>query len=131
MLKGHCCCGFVRYEVQGAPIHSSCCHCSVCRRASGAPLVAWFTVAPSAFRLTAGELASFRSSEHATRTFCARCGTPITFHSTRYPDEIDVTTGSLEDPEQIRPDAHVYVASGLRWVKLADGLPAHPDKRPA
>ena len=76
------------------------------------------------------ELASFKSSEHATRTFCARCGTPITFQSTHYPNEIDITTGSLDDPEQIRPDAHTYVASGLTWVRMADGLPAYPDKRP-
>jgi hypothetical protein len=47
-----------------------------------------------------------------------------------YPDEIDITTGSLDDPEQVRPDAHTYVASGLTWVRMADGLPAYPDKRP-
>ena len=130
MLKGHCCCGLVRYEVEGVPDHSSCCHCSICRRASAAPFVGWFTVPPAAFRLVSGQLASFKSSEHATRTFCARCGTPITFQSTHYPNEIDITTGSLDDPEQIRPDAHTYVASGLTWVRMADGLPAYPDKRP-
>jgi hypothetical protein len=90
----------------------------------------WFTVPPAAFRLVSGQLAGFKSSEHATRTFCARCGTPITFQSTHYPDEIDITTGSLDDPEQVRPDAHTYVASGLTWVRMANGLPAYPDKRP-
>jgi hypothetical protein len=130
MLKGHCCCGSVRYQVDGTPPHSSCCHCSICRRASAAPLVAWFTVSPAAFKLISGELRHFKSSEHATRTFCGACGTPITFQSTRYPDEIDVTTGSLDDPEQVLPKAHTYVASGLGWVKMADGLPAYPDKRP-
>ena len=49
---------------------------------------------------------------------------------THYPDEIDITTGSLDDPEQVPPNAHTYVASGLRWVKMADGLPVYPDKRP-
>jgi len=130
MLTGRCCCGAVRYEVTGEPRHSSCCHCSICQRASAAPFVAWFTVAPAEFRLTSGELASFKSSEHATRSFCARCGTPIIFQSTLYPDEIYITTGSLDDPEQVPPKAHTFLASGLNWVKLADGLPAYPDKRP-
>ncbi len=130
MLKGHCCCGAVRYEVTGEPDHSSCCHCSICRRASAAPFVGWFTVRPSEFRVVSGRLASFKSSEHATRGFCVACGTPVTFQSTQYPDEIDITTGSLDDPEQVPPDAHIYRASGLEWVKIADGLPVYPDKRP-
>ncbi|MGE0579693.1 GFA family protein [Reyranella sp.] len=130
MLKGRCCCGAVRYEVDGTPRHSTGCHCSICRRTSAAPFVAWFTVEPASFRLVAGELTRFRSSAHATRTFCTRCGTPITFQSAHYPDEIDITTGSLDDPEQVPPKAHTYAASALSWVKLADGLPVYPDKRP-
>ena len=129
MLKGHCCCGAVRYEVDGAPRHSGYCHCSICRRSSAAPVVTWFTVRPSEFRVVSGRLASFKSSEHATRSFCPECGTPITFQSVRYPDEIDITTCSLDDPEQMQPDVHIYRASGLSWVKVADGLPVYPESR--
>lgn len=43
-LEGGCLCGAVRYRVTGKPYHVTHCHCSMCRRASGAPLVTWFSV---------------------------------------------------------------------------------------
>lgn len=130
MLKGGCFCGTVRYEAEGEPWHATACHCSICRRTSAAPFVAWFTVKPDAFRIVAGQPARFRSSDHATRTFCPSCGTPLTFQSESYPDEIDVTTCSLDDPERVPPQSHTWRASGLSWVKSADGLPIYPEKRP-
>jgi hypothetical protein len=41
------------------------CHCTICRRTSGAPFVTWFTVAETAFRITSGKPASFRSSDYS------------------------------------------------------------------
>jgi len=99
----------VRYVVDGAPFHETNCHCSICRRASGAPFVAWFTVASDAFQVVAGEVASFSSSGHGERSFCPRCGTPLTFSSRHFSEEIDIT-----------------VASYLRAVTPAD-LPGYAD----
>ena len=130
MLKGGCFCGAVRYEAEGEPWHQTVCHCSICRRTSGAPIVAWFTVKTGDFRIVAGEPARFRSSGAATRTFCGACGTALTFQSYDHADEIDVTTCSLDDPERVPPKSHTWRASGLSWVKSADGLPAYPEKRP-
>lgn len=131
MLAGRCFCGAVRYECTAAPTLSTACHCSICQRTSGAPFVAWFTVPADSFRLVSGEPKDFRSSGHATRTFCGACGTPLTFRSSRHPDEIDVTTCSLEDPEETPPADHTFISSRLSWVKLADGLAAYPEARPA
>ena len=119
----------MRYEAGGTPCHETLCHCSACRRASGAPCVAWFTVPRAAWRLTSGRTASFRSSTHATRSFCPRCGTPVTFASDRFPDEIDVTTGSLDDPEALPPRDHTHAAAKLCWIEPADGLPRFPGAR--
>jgi hypothetical protein len=82
-MSGGCYCGYVRYATDGTPSDETSCHCSVCRRVSGAPFVAWFTVPVAALRFTAGEPVLFRSSEHGTRSFCPRCGTPLTFQSSR------------------------------------------------
>jgi hypothetical protein len=129
MLEGGCFCGSVRYRVSGAPAHETFCHCTICRRASGAPCVAWFTVPAGAFAVVAGAPASFASSEHATRTFCPRCGTPLTFRSSRSPDEIDVTIGSLDDPERVPPRDHTHASSRLSWVRLGDDLPSFSGAR--
>jgi hypothetical protein len=129
MLTGGCYCGQIRYEVSGRPFDESICHCSICRRTTGAPMVGWLTVRPDEFRLATGALAQFRSTEHAVRGFCPTCGTQITFRDERL-EEIDVTTASLDDPNAVPPTEHIWAANRLGWVKLADGLPQHPGARP-
>ena len=129
MLRGGCCCGQIRYETTGTPYHESNCHCSICRRTTGAPFVTWFTVPRSQFRLLSGEPTRFRSSPKATRSFCAQCGTQLTFEHEHYSNEIDVTTCSLEDPASLPPKSHIHTSSKLGWIKLADRLPEHPESR--
>ena len=53
---------------------------------------------------------------------------PLTFERDEYPDEIDVTTASLDDPEAMPPRDQTHTKTRLRWVCLADGLPTYPDR---
>lgn len=130
MLTGGCFCGDVRYEAGGTPIQRTLCHCTMCRGTSGAPCVAWFSVPRAQFRFVQGEPTRFASSPRATRCFCPRCGSQLTFASDGHADEIDVTTCTLDDPEALAPEDHTFVRSRLGWVKLADGLPEYPQSRP-
>jgi hypothetical protein len=127
---GHCFCGFIRFEIQGPLFQETICHCSMCRRVSGAPLVAWATAARASFRVVAGTPTTFRSSDRVTRSFCPRCGTPLTFQSEDLPAEIDVTICSLDDPASVAPRDHTHASSRLPWIRLADDLPAFPETRP-
>ena len=129
MLEGGCLCGFVRYRAQGIPFHETSCHCSICRRTSGAPFVAWFSVPSADFAFTAGQPTRLRSSDHGTRSFCPRCGTPLTFESSRAPGELDVTTCSLDEPERVPPRDHTWTGAQLRWVEIADSRPRYREAR--
>lgn len=129
MLTGGCFCGRLRYQVEGAPFNQTNCHCSICRRTTGAPFVAWFSVARSRFRMT-GEPSRYRSSGRGTRSFCPECGTQITFELEGAGDEIDVTTCSLDEPDHAAPIDHTHAGRRLAWVKLADGLPEFRESRP-
>jgi hypothetical protein len=131
MYLGGCFCGRIRYEVTGTPFHETNCHCAICRRTTGAPFVTWFSVRPSEFRLVTGDPARFRSSGKATRSFCSHCGTQLTFQSDDHPDEIDVTTGSLDHPETLPPRDHTYTSSKLPWIRISDGLAQYAHARPA
>jgi hypothetical protein len=124
MLTGGCLCGAVRYEARGEPFAGGVCHCVTCRRASGAPMVAWFSQKLADFTLT-GLLTTYRSSEHATRRFCPACGSQVLFDDDRYPDEIDVSISTLDDPNAVAPEFHIWVRSKLAWIKPADGLPQY------
>lgn len=130
MLTGGCYCGAVRFEADGAPFDETNCHCSICRRTTGAPYVAWFTVPLDRFRLVQGRPTRFRSTAKGTRTFCPTCGTQLTFENADAPGAIDVTTCSLDDPERVPPKDHTRTSSKLPWVEIADDLPRHPEGRP-
>jgi hypothetical protein len=128
VTQGGCFCGFIRYEAAGTGFSATNCHCSICRRTSGAPFVAWVSFARDGFRFVAGQPTSFRSSDHGTRTFCPRCGTPLTFASDRAPQEVDVTTSSLDHPALFAPEDHTWTSAKLPWVATRD-LPSFPEGR--
>lgn len=128
MLTGGCFCGAIRYEAHGKPFHETNCHCSVCRRTTGAPFVTWFSVPAVDFRFVRGNPVRFPSSEQGVRSFCAVCGTQLTFEHACFADEIDVTTCSLDDPNALPPLDHTRVSSRLRWI-ARDHLPEHQEAR--
>jgi hypothetical protein len=130
-LDGGCLCGAVRYEASGAAVGITHCHCRTCRRASGAPLVTWAGFDSDKFKFTQGRPATYSSSENVVRTFCDRCGTALTYQRIDLPDSIDVTLGSLDDPEQLTPQDHTWTESRISWIRLSDDLPAYPRERKA
>ncbi|HEX9172163.1 MAG TPA: GFA family protein [Telluria sp.] len=123
MLTGGCYCGAIRYRVTGPISAPTVCHCELCRRTTGAPCVAWFSVPSGDFVLLSGTPTRFRSSIHATRTFCPACGTGLTFVDDATPGETDITTCSLDEPGKVPPQDHTFTSSKLAWLKLDDGLP--------
>ena len=129
MMHGGCFCGAIRYEANAPSFHETNCHCSICRRTSGAPFVAWFSVPKASFRLLTGKPTRFRSSAQGTRSFCSSCGTPLTCELDEFPDEIDVTLCSLDHAEALAPKDHTRTSSQLPWIKLADGLPSYHESR--
>jgi hypothetical protein len=89
--------------------------------------VAWGTFQWSGFSVTRGSLAVHRSSERVERSFCAICGTALTYRHGARPDHIDVTLVSLDDPALTAPEAHIWTSHKLPWVTLNDGLPQFPE----
>ena len=118
LITGGCYCGAVRFEATQAPIYQANCHCSNCRRAAGAQSVAWITVSRGCFQFTGGTPKRFRTDTGAWRTFCDVCGTSLTYERDTRPDEIDITTGSLDHPESFPPTKDVFAEERLSWVPL-------------
>jgi ribosomal protein S18 acetylase RimI-like enzyme len=128
---GGCLCGAIRYRAAAPPLEVVHCHCSLCRRQSGAPFVTWATFPAAAFAVTAGQPAEVRATPRAVRTFCAACGSPLTFREPARPRSIDVTVGSADRPEALPPAHHIWTASALPWLRLDDDLARHPAENPA
>ena len=124
-IEGGCRCGAVRYRAEGRPLWVSHCHCTDCRRSSGAPLSTFVGVRAGAFTFVAGAPASYESSPSVVRAFCGACGTPLTYEAAVYPGEVHIMAGTLDAPEAIAPERHVYVRERLPWMATTDDLPRH------
>ena len=127
-FKGECLCGKVGFEVTPPTRWCLHCHCTLCRRAHGAPFVTWFGIGKDQLRVFRGEGAvRWRdSSEHGRRAFCDVCGTQLFFESTRWPGQIDIVRALVDGPIDREPSAHVHMSKKVDWLEIKDGLPRFP-----
>jgi hypothetical protein len=117
-ISGGCYCGAIRYLAKQKPIYQANCHCANCRKAAGAQAVAWITVRRGSFAFEKRKPARYLTETGASRTFCANCGTSLTYENKKRPGEIDITTGSLDQPEDFPPNRDVSPEEKLSWVNL-------------
>jgi hypothetical protein len=120
-LHGHCFCGAVTFAASGEPFQVSWCHCRDCRRQTGAPAVVWAGFRSDQLTIS-GTPKRRQSSPHITRSFCAECGTPMTYEDDRLEGEIYLHAGLFDEADRLVPDRHAYVTSKLFWLHLEDGL---------
>jgi len=122
MIEGGCFCGAVRYRMTGSPQSSAICHCESCRRASGAPTVAWVTVDREKFEILKGTPAAYLSSPGVVRRFCGRCGSALTYENTNHSGTIDITTITLDHPSGFPPTSEVWLEDRVPWQPMGAGL---------
>lgn len=128
--EGGCLCGAVRYRIGGAPHHVGHCHCSMCRRGTGAVAVTWLYAPVRQFVLVRGAPRVYRSSAEAERHFCGACGSSLFFRSEAEPEMIDIAVATLDDPEAWPANHHNYAADRLGWLTLDPELPAYEGDTP-
>jgi hypothetical protein len=129
-LEGGCLCGAVRYRLASAPFDAGYCHCGLCRRSAGAPVLAFAMVPFEHFEMTGGAPRRRRSSGFGERWFCADCGTQLAMHVDHQPDTIDFTIASLDRPAAVMPSFHIFFESRIGWFDTADDFDRHAQFRP-
>ena len=131
-LTGGCMCGAVRFELQSAPYDAGWCNCRTCQLNSGSPAMAFASVRRDDWAVTRGEssLQTVRTSSFGERTFCGDCGTPLHVHVKHQPDRVDFSIVTLDDPNAIQPQWHIFWSSRVPWFDPGDGLPKYDRFRP-
>ncbi|WP_336964363.1 GFA family protein [Sphingobium aquiterrae] len=128
-LEGGCACGEVRYRVDAAPILVNNCHCTLCQRQSGGDSAVNAFVETEHVLLLSGRLTEHDvptgSGKRQTIMRCATCGTAVWSHYPRMGRfGAGLRVGTLDDPSALRPDAAIFVADRMPWVRLPEGIPA-------
>ena len=122
-VTGGCLCGAIRYESTKPPNLVGFCHCRMCQQSGGNLFIVFADFSDEYFRITRGEPRYYRSSEVATRGFCRKCGTPISF---QYDGSAGpaIMVGTLDHPEDWPPTwEHSGVESKVPWFEISDDLP--------
>jgi hypothetical protein len=129
--SGACLCGAVRFQIDGPFERFFLCHCSRCRKGTGSAHGANLFSTAASIRWLSGEdqVRTYRVPESRhERAFCVTCGGAVP--SLQMGGALLVTpAGSLDTGIDIRPDAHLCVASRADWddrledVARLDGLP--------
>lgn len=134
--NGSCLCEKIRFEFDDPVKFVAHCHCSICRRAHGAPVVTWVGLKAGQLKITDGveSLRTYRSSPQAERQFCSHCGTSLFFRpigqDARWAGEVHVARAAVHDSATdgagaLAPKAHVFYSDRARWFDDASALPCY------
>ena len=128
-FEGGCACRAVRYRMTGAPMIVHCCHCRWCQRETGASFALNAMIEADRVVLLQGapELVHTPSnSGKGQKIFrCPQCRIALWSNYAGAGDKARfVRVGTLDEPDRLPPDIHVFTASKQPWLTLPPGVPA-------
>jgi len=123
-ITGHCYCGAISLESNQLPLDVVYCHCTDCRRVSGAPVAAYvaFDVSAVSFSPSQGQCVSVNPG--AKRYFCGACGSQLAGRYDYLPDKIYVALGVIDHAANLLPTSHAHNDNRLPWLHIDDNLPS-------
>lgn len=134
-LTGGCLCGAVRYTVSVALEAVSACHCTHCRRISGAGCSHNAIFPSAALTYTAAlpkrYIDTADSGNRLFRFFCPECGSSICSQREKVPEIVVLKVGTLDDASGLRLAREVWTDSALPWMRLDPAAEHHPRNRPS
>jgi hypothetical protein len=126
-------CGAVRFEVLPPLGAASYCHCTRCRRRTGAAASPQARIDAAALRITSGEqrVRAYRPPGGFDKLFCGECGSALFSRNPVDPAQMSVRLGAFDDDPGVRPSWRQFVAYAAPWEPIPDdGLPRFDEGRP-
>jgi hypothetical protein len=131
-LEGGCTCRAIRYRMTSAPLFVHCCHCRWCQRETGSAFVLNAMIEANRVVLLSGtpEVVNTPSNSGKGQRIsrCPTCRIAVWSNYAGAGDAIRfVRVGTLDNPDRLPPDIHIFTSSKQPWVLLPEGTPAVPE----
>jgi hypothetical protein len=128
-LEGRCDCGRVRYRMTSKPLFVHCCHCRWCQRETGASFALNAMIESDQVIVLGDEpeivLTPSNSGKGQKIARCPTCRIAVWSNYSGAGDAVRfVRVGTLEDPDRLPPDIHIFTSSKQPWVVIPPGMPA-------
>jgi len=130
-LSGGCDCQHIRYQLESRPLFVHCCHCRWCQRETGASFALNAMIETNRFTLLSDdpEIVNTPSASGTGQLIarCPDCRIAVWSHYSGAGKSICfVRVGTLDEPDHLPPDIHIFTASRQPWVILPADTPAVP-----
>ncbi len=130
--EGSCTCRQVRYRMTSRPLFVHCCHCRWCQRETGASFALNAMIEADRVELLSGapECVDTPSESGKGQKIwrCPDCRVAVWSNYSGAGDKVRfVRVGTLDQPDLLPPDIHIFTDSKQPWVVLPDGVPAMPE----
>jgi hypothetical protein len=128
-LDGGCDCRAVRYRMVDKPLFVHCCHCRWCQRESGASFALNAMIESDRVLVLAGApeivLTPSNSGQGQKIARCPVCRIAVWSHYSGAGEAVKfVRVGTLDEPDRLPPDIHIFTASKQPWVVIPPHMPA-------
>ena len=130
-IQGGCVCEAIRYGISGRVSDVGECHCSVCRKGTGAGCTAVVVTSAKSFSWLAGEDSPthFARSSGWSTAFCPTCGSPVPrLHENG--KVVLVPAGGLDGNPELSVGQHIFAGSKAAWDEIGDAAPRHDEWAP-
>lgn len=126
---GGCTCRFVRYRMTSGPLFVHCCHCRWCQRETGASFALNALIESDRVQLLQGEVEIIDTPSSSGKgqkiSRCPRCRIAVWSNYAGAGEAVRfIRVGTLDEPNRLPPDIHIFTASKQPWVVLAPGTPS-------
>ncbi len=127
-LNGRCSCGKVKYQLRNIPLFTHVCHCTFCQRESGSAFALNAFVETYHVKLLEGETETVNiptnSGGGQNIVRCPTCKIALWSHYSGAGDAICLLRiGTLDNPNAVKPDIHIFTSTKQDWLKFADDIP--------
>ena len=130
--EGGCDCRYVRYRMNTGPLFVHCCHCRWCQRESGASFALNAMIESDRLTLLGGKPQLVDTPSQSGRgqqiARCPKCHIAVWSHYAGAGPLLSfVRVGTLDDPDRLPPDIHIFTASKQPWVVIPPGMSSVPE----
>jgi len=131
-LEGGCTCRAVRYRLASKPLFVHCCHCRWCQRETGSSFALNAMIESDRVALLQGELEVVDTPSNSGKgqkiSRCSKCRVAVWSNYAGAGDAVRfVRVGTLDQPDRLPPDIHIFTSSRQPWVVLPPHIPAVPE----
>jgi len=131
-FDGGCTCRTVRYRMTSRPLFVNCCHCTWCQRETGSAFAINAMIEADRVVLLRGEVdvvdTPSASGKGQRIARCPQCHVAVWSHYAGGGTAVSfVRVGTLDQPDVLPPDIHIFTSSKQPWVVLPPGAPAVPE----